>query len=63
MYLRILHHYYRLTKDDFLIALDLCDRIKAYDPDFAPAYYFLAILVFSADKWGSSDCRQMSGKT
>ncbi len=45
MYLRMLHHYYRLTKDDILIARDFCDRIKAYDPDFAPAYYYSAFLV------------------
>ncbi len=45
MYLRMLHHYYRLTKDDTLTALDLCDQIKARDPDFAPAYYYSAFLV------------------
>ncbi|MCZ6861159.1 MAG: adenylate/guanylate cyclase domain-containing protein [Alphaproteobacteria bacterium] len=46
MYLRMLHHYYRYTKDDTLAALDLCDRIKAKDTDFAPAYYYSAMLVF-----------------
>ncbi|MCZ6862120.1 MAG: adenylate cyclase, partial [Alphaproteobacteria bacterium] len=46
MYLRMLHHYYRYTKDDTLAALDLCERIKANDTHFAPAYYYWAMLVF-----------------
>ena len=45
MYLRMLHHFYRTTKDDFQTALALCERIKAYDPDFAPAYYYSSFLV------------------
>ena len=45
IYLRMLHHYHRTSKDDVLTAMELCERIKARDPDFAPAYNFGALLV------------------
>ncbi len=52
MYLRMLHHYFRVTEDDFRAALELCDEIKARDPDFAPAYCYRAVLVFFSGQLG-----------
>jgi adenylate cyclase len=50
-YLRVMHHYYRMTKEDFHVALDLCKQINARDPDFAPAYYQSSmLLVFGAQQ-------------
>ena len=46
LYLRMLRHYHQVTKKDWLVAIELCADIKSRAADFAPAYYYSALLAY-----------------
>ena len=47
MYLRVLYHYNQVTKEDSALASQLCAQIKVRDANFAPAYYYSALLAYN----------------